>query len=53
MLETREAIGTYIDRYYCRPQSSHGYRTPKEVRKTWEDAQAQDAEPSTKSSGLR
>jgi putative transposase len=37
--ETREAIGTYIDRYHCRPHSSLGYRTPKEVRKTWEDAQ--------------
>jgi len=37
--EAREAIGTYIDRYHHRPHSGLGYRTPREVRKTWEDAQ--------------
>jgi len=49
--DAREAIGTYVERYHCRPHSSLGYRTPKEVRQTWEDAQ--QSETSTKSSGLR
>jgi len=49
--DAREAIGTYVDRYHSRPHSSLSYRTPKEVRQTWEDAQ--ETETSTKSSGLR
>ena len=40
--EAREAIGGYVDRYHDRPHSSLDYRTPKEVRQTWEDAQADD-----------
>ena len=35
----REAIGAYVDRYHQRPHSGLDYRTPKEVRQTWEDAQ--------------
>jgi putative transposase len=37
--EARAAIGGYVDRYHDRPHSSLDYRTPKEVRQTWEDAQ--------------
>jgi len=37
--EAREAIGTYVERYHHRPHSGLDYRTPKEVRQTWEDAQ--------------
>jgi putative transposase len=37
--EAREAIGGYVDRYHGRPHSGLDYRTPKEVRQTWEDAQ--------------
>ena len=34
----REVIGDYIDhRYPHRPHSRLGYRTPLEVRQTWED----------------
>jgi len=37
--QAREAIGAYVDAYHDRPHSGLDYRTPKEVRKTWEDAQ--------------
>lgn len=37
--EAREAIGAYVGGYHDRPHSGLDYRTPKEVRKTWEDAQ--------------
>ncbi len=37
--QARAAIGAYIDRYHHRPHQFLGYRTPKEVRQTWEDAQ--------------
>jgi putative transposase len=37
--EAREAIGAHVDRYHERPHSGLDYRTPKEVRQTWEDAQ--------------
>jgi len=40
--EAREAIGGYVERYHDRPHSGLDYRTPKEVRQTWEDAQADD-----------
>ncbi len=40
--EARAAIGAYVERYHHRPTSVLGYRTPKEVRQTWEDAR--DAE---------
>ena len=33
----REEITAYIDRYHRRPHSGLGYRTPLEVRATWED----------------
>ncbi len=41
--EARRGIGGYVDRYHERPHSSLDYRTPKEVRKTWEDAQEPEA----------
>ena len=37
--EARTAIGGYVDGYHHRPHSGLDYRTPKEVRQTWEDAQ--------------
>ena len=40
--QAREAITAYIDRYHHRPHSGLGYRTPKEVRQTWEDAPRDD-----------
>jgi len=39
--QAREVIAAYIDRYHQRPHSGLDYRTPKEVRKTWDDAQEQ------------
>ena len=35
--DARRGIGGYIDRYHHRPHSGLGYRTPDEVRRTWED----------------
>ena len=29
----------YVERYHDRPHSGLGYRTPSEVRQTWDDAQ--------------
>ena len=49
--DARAAIAAYVERYHHRPHSGLGYRTPKEVRKTWEDAQ--EIEATTKSRGLR
>jgi len=40
--DARAGIGRYVERYHHRPHQFLGYRTPREVRKTWEDAQ--DAE---------
>ena len=40
--DARGGIARYVTRYHHRPHQFLGYRTPKEVRKTWEDAQ--DAE---------
>jgi putative transposase len=37
--DARRGIGSYIDRYHHRPHSGLNYRTPLEVRKTWEDLQ--------------
>ena len=48
--QARAAIAAYVDAYHHRPHSGLGYRTPKEVRETWEDAQKSEA--STKSRGL-
>lgn len=44
------AVAAYVETYHHRPHSGLGYRTPKEVRRTWEDAQ--ESEASTKSRGL-
>ena len=35
--DARAGIGGYVDRYHHRPHSSLNYRTPLEVRQTWED----------------
>jgi putative transposase len=48
--DARAAIAAYVDAYHHRPHSGLGYRTPKEVRKTWEDAQ--ESEATTNSRGL-
>jgi putative transposase len=37
--EARAAIGSYIDGYHHRPHSGLRYRTPAQVRQTWEDGQ--------------
>jgi len=37
--QARKEIADYIDRYHHRPHSGLGYRTPTEVRGTWEDGQ--------------
>jgi putative transposase len=37
--QAREVIAAYIDNYHDRPHSRLDYRTPAEVRKTWDDAQ--------------
>jgi putative transposase len=41
--QARAAIGGYDDRYHARPHSSLDYRTPEEVRQTWDDAQDEGA----------
>jgi putative transposase len=35
--DARQGIGGYVDRYHHRPHSGLNYRTPDEVRQTWED----------------
>jgi putative transposase len=37
--QAREVIGAHIDRYHDRPHQGLAYRTPNEVRATWDDAQ--------------
>ena len=37
--DARRGIGGYVDRYHHRPHSGLDYRTPTEVRQTWEDLQ--------------
>jgi putative transposase len=37
--DARRGIGGYVDRYHHRPHSRLDYRTPLEVRRTWEDLQ--------------
>jgi putative transposase len=37
--DARRGIGGYVDRYHRRPHSGLNYRTPDEVRRTWEDLQ--------------
>jgi putative transposase len=37
--DARGGIGGYVDRYHHRPHSGLDYRTPLEVRQTWEDLQ--------------
>ncbi|HEY6398477.1 MAG TPA: IS3 family transposase [Solirubrobacteraceae bacterium] len=37
--QAREVINSYIEHYHDRPHSRLDYRTPREVRATWDDAQ--------------
>jgi len=37
--DARRGIGGYVDRYHHRPHSRLGYKTPYEVKETWEDLQ--------------
>ena len=37
--QAREVIGAYIEHYHDRPHSRLNYRTPHEVRATWDDAE--------------
>ena len=37
--DARRGIGGYVDRYHHRPHSGLNYKTPLEVRQTWEDLQ--------------
>jgi putative transposase len=39
--QLRAELAAYIDTYHHRPHSGLDYRTPKEVRQTWDDAQEQ------------
>jgi len=39
--QAREVINAYINHYHHRPHSRLNYRTPSEVRQTWDDAQDQ------------
>jgi putative transposase len=41
--DARAGVERYVTRYHHRPHQFLGYRTPKEVRKTWEDAQETQA----------
>jgi putative transposase len=36
--QAREEVHAYINSYHDRPHSGLNYRTPAEVRKTWDDA---------------
>ncbi len=37
--DARRGIGGYVDRYHHRPHSRLDYKTPHEVKQTWEDLQ--------------
>jgi putative transposase len=37
--DARRGIGSYVERYHQRPHSGLNYRTPFQVRETWEDLQ--------------
>jgi putative transposase len=41
--DARRAIAAYVDRYHHRPHGGLDYKTPLEVRQTWEDLQKQAA----------
>ena len=38
--QAREVIAAYIDHYHHQPHGRLNYRTPREVRATWDDAGA-------------
>jgi hypothetical protein len=48
-----EEIAGYIDRYHHRPHSGLGYRTPLEVRATWEDPFRQNTRPEVNGEGVQ
>jgi putative transposase len=37
--DARAGVARYVERYHHRPHSGLNYRTPEEVRQTWEDPQ--------------
>ena len=37
--DARAGVGGYVERYHHRPHSRLGYKTPYEVKQTWEDLQ--------------
>lgn len=39
--QAREEVANYIEHYHDRPHSRLNYRTPREVRQTWDDATGQ------------
>ena len=39
LADARQEIGGYVDRYHHRPHSGLDYRTPLDVRRTWENQQ--------------
>ena len=39
--DARRGIGAYVDRYHHRPHSGLNYRTPTEVRQTWDNPELQ------------
>jgi putative transposase len=41
LADARGGIGGYVERYHHRPHSGLDYRTPTEVRQTWEDGRLQ------------
>ena len=43
LAQARAAIGAYVERYHHRPHSTLNYRTPKEVRQTWDDVRGAEA----------
>jgi hypothetical protein len=43
--DARAGVGGYVERYHHRPHSGLNYRTPFEVRETWEDGRLQKSRP--------
>ena len=39
--QLRSELTAYVNRYHDRPHEGLDYRTPKEVRQSWDDAQEQ------------
>jgi hypothetical protein len=45
--QARDAIGAYVESYHHWPHSGLGYRTSKEMKEDWEDAQESEAATTT------